>query len=213
MAMASVQSVLDDEQFNISTRFKVTNIQQIFDPKPGDILAKSHHTETFGPRLNISLVPNKSDPPALGIYLHISSHTMSHKRPLNTHYSFTASSFSGHTWYQSRSCCHAYTTAHGFRTFLTTQDWQTHKSLRDEDGFILHVTARSLPVPTPKSLPVLDVLHRTLSDFAANDVHFTLFDGRSSMGVFTKESGRGSHCTEFISQEGCVRPASVFCSS
>ena len=73
MAMASVQSVLDDEQFDISTRFKVTNIQQIFDPKPGDILAKGHHTETFGPRLNISLVPNKSDPPALGIYLHISS--------------------------------------------------------------------------------------------------------------------------------------------
>lgn len=176
--------------FEVSASFKISDVRHFFDNGSTNEKSETIYTPVFGPApFKLGISPCKGN--GLGIYLHLpDSNVIS--RPVSLRFTFTITSYSGQVAYRTLSCDHTFdkSRSYGWHNFLDLSHWDTHESLRSDNGMLIHVCVKSLPVPIPPgpnhSPGVLDVLHKTMRGVQPN-VQFKVFDRRSSSG---KLSGR-----------------------
>ena len=200
--MSATVTTLEEHDFDVRARFKIANIQQFFEAAPEK--KPSVYTQTFGPRLKIRISAGESKD--MAVYLYVpDANALS--RPVTIRFTFTATSYSGQIVYGTQSSHYTYdkNTGYGYPSFLTSEHWLAHESLRSDNGVILLVTVRSPLLPTPRSPAVLDVLHNTVVHAAAvtasSNVRFTVFDRRKRSGRLAGQ--RVLHVDRRVIAEGC----------
>jgi len=177
----------DSVEFDVSVRFTLENLRELLTGPPEGVELEPCTSTVFWPgysfkvsrsadttsksrkcRLSLYLLPGDNNPvPSIAVY------------PTVTVQSLNGDMYSTKSLRRQTIFDHGRTS---IGTLLSQKTYETSYTMQREDAVIVVVNLRSSNVPTPRSKPTLNLIHRVLTAQPLSDVRFIVFRRRASNG-------------------------------